>query len=158
MDALNDGRRTSTLILMFGALALWVLLGCSTTSAAVQTGQTGQSTASAEEPECKLQSNGTNVCGYHCKTGSNGRVYCADTPDGQCAMNSDGTYSCTQLADSQRGAVASADGPEPECKLQSNGRKVCGYNCRLGSNGLAYCSSIPNGTCSLNSDGTFSCP
>jgi hypothetical protein len=109
----------------------------------------------ALEPECKMQSNGKNVCGYHCETGSNGRVYCADTPDGKCSLNSDGTYSCTRLADSRTSAGATE---EPECKLQSNGKKVCGYNCKLGSNGRAYCSSVPNGECSLNSDGTYSCP
>lgn len=158
MNELNE--KHTGLLMMFGALLLWIALGCSATANSAQTGTgaegTTQSTASAEEPECKMGSNGQNVCGYHCEMGSNGRVYCADTPDGKCSFNSDGTYTCTQLAHTRQ-AVA-ANGPEPECKLQSNGKKVCGYNCRTGSNGRAYCSSIPNGECSLNSDGTFSCP
>jgi len=45
-----------------------------------------------------------------------------------------------------------------ECKLNSNGSHSCGYNCRLGSDGYHYCSSVPNGECSLNGDGSWSCP
>ncbi|MGC4121091.1 MAG: hypothetical protein QM765_42240 [Myxococcales bacterium] len=45
-------------------------------------------------PECRMGSDGTNVCGYNCRMGSNGRFYCASTPDGQCAFNSNGTFTC----------------------------------------------------------------
>jgi hypothetical protein len=48
--------------------------------------------------------------------------------------------------------------PPTQCMLGSDGYNTCGYNCRLGSNGHAYCSSVANGHCALNSDGTFSCP
>ncbi len=158
---------------VFALVALISLLaGCVLPSVNPQNGffqNTNANTQSASE--CKLQSDGQNVCGYNCETGSNGKVYCADTPDGKCAFNSDGTWTCTQLAGggesmslrtaapigTQQPAIVPSNVPT-ECKLQSNGQKVCGYNCRLGSNGRAYCSSIPNGKCSLNSDGTFACP
>jgi hypothetical protein len=45
-----------------------------------------------------------------------------------------------------------------ECRLNSDGSNTCGYNCRLGSNGHHYCSSMPSGYCALNSNGTWSCP
>jgi hypothetical protein len=48
--------------------------------------------------------------------------------------------------------------PAPECRMGSDGQNTCGYNCRLGSDGHFYCSSVPNGHCALNSDGSFSCP
>jgi hypothetical protein len=48
--------------------------------------------------------------------------------------------------------------PQPECRMGSDGRNTCGYNCQLGSNGHFYCSSVANGRCALNSDGTWSCP
>ena len=45
-----------------------------------------------------------------------------------------------------------------ECRMGSDGQNACGYNCKLGSNGHFYCSSVPGGRCALNSDGTWSCP
>jgi|GEM_PF-6006922 len=45
-------------------------------------------------PKCQMQSDGQNVCGYNCKTGSSGRVYCASRPDAKCALNSDGSWTC----------------------------------------------------------------
>jgi hypothetical protein len=50
---------------------------------------------SAEPRECKLGSDGSQTCGYNCRFGSNGRWYCASTPNGRCAMNSNGTFSCS---------------------------------------------------------------
>lgn len=157
--ALDRSENVGLALAAFSLLFI-LLLGCSTTSGTVKssTTSTNQSGLSAaEEPECKMGSDGQNVCGYDCQMGSNGRVYCADTPDGKCSFNADGTYTCTQLAHTRRG-VNAAPAEEPECKLQSNGREVCGYNCRTGSSGDVYCSSTPNGRCKLNSDGSFSCP
>ena len=44
--------------------------------------------------ECRMGSDGMNVCGYNCMLGSSGRYYCSSYPDGRCALNSDGTYTC----------------------------------------------------------------
>jgi TPR repeat protein len=108
----------------------------------------------AERPECKMGSDGIHVCGYDCKMGADRHVACADTPNGRCAMSTDGSISCSQIAPSFVGAGM----PPPECKMGADGRKVCGYNCRMGSNGRMYCSRTPNGKCAFNADGTFSCP
>jgi hypothetical protein len=45
--------------------------------------------------KCHLNSDGTQTCGYNCRLGSNGYHYCASTPDGRCALNSNGTWSCS---------------------------------------------------------------
>jgi hypothetical protein len=45
-------------------------------------------------PECKMGSNGQQTCGYNCKLGSGGSWFCASKPDGQCALNGDGTWTC----------------------------------------------------------------
>lgn len=42
--------------------------------------------------------------------------------------------------------------------MGTDGRQVCGYNCRMGTNGRMYCASRPDGQCAMSSDGTFSCP
>lgn len=55
-------------------------------------------------------------------------------------------------------APPAPNAPAPTCRLNSDGSNSCGYNCSLGSNGHFYCSSVPNGRCALNADGTFSCP
>lgn len=49
---------------------------------------------SSQPPECRMGTDGRQVCGYNCRMGTNGRMYCASRPDGQCAMSSDGTFSC----------------------------------------------------------------
>ena len=49
----------------------------------------------AAPPECHMGSRGENTCGYNCRFGSNGRWYCASTPDGVCAFNSNGTWTCS---------------------------------------------------------------
>ena len=45
-------------------------------------------------PECRMGSDGQQVCGYNCRMGSNGHFYCANRADGQCAFNSNGTFTC----------------------------------------------------------------
>lgn len=45
-------------------------------------------------PECRMGSDGQQTCGYNCRMGSNGRFYCASRSDGQCAFNSNGTFTC----------------------------------------------------------------
>jgi hypothetical protein len=54
----------------------------------------GYGVVGGPKPECKMSSRGRNTCGYNCKHGSNGEVYCASTPNGRCALNSDGSWSC----------------------------------------------------------------
>ncbi|MBL8957714.1 MAG: hypothetical protein JNK82_43465 [Myxococcaceae bacterium] len=62
------------------------------------------------------------------------------------------------VAPGVRSRVAGARTPAPECRMSSRGYNTCGYNCRLGSDGDFYCSSVPNGQCALNADGSWSCP
>jgi hypothetical protein len=45
-------------------------------------------------PECKMGSRGNQTCGYNCKLGSDGDWYCASRPDGQCALNATGSWTC----------------------------------------------------------------
>lgn len=106
----------------------------------------------SNSPECRMGSDGQNVCGYNCMMGSDGHFACANTPDGVCAMGSDGRVSCSQLSATQQNA------PPPECRMGSDGQNVCGYDCQMGSNGHIYCASRPDGRCAFNSDGTYSCP
>ncbi|MFZ5446355.1 MAG: hypothetical protein ACOZQL_40585 [Myxococcota bacterium] len=54
----------------------------------------GSGFGSAPPPECRMGTDGRQTCGYNCRMGTNGRMYCASRPDGQCAMNTNGTFSC----------------------------------------------------------------
>jgi hypothetical protein len=54
----------------------------------------GHSGRSQAPTECRMGTDGQNVCGYHCQMGTNGHIYCSATPNGHCAMNSNGTFSC----------------------------------------------------------------
>jgi hypothetical protein len=54
----------------------------------------GHRRAGDPEPECRMGTNGRQTCGYNCRMGTNGQFYCASRPDGRCAMNTDGTFSC----------------------------------------------------------------
>jgi hypothetical protein len=109
---------------------------------------------SSVEPECRMSTNGQQACGYHCKMGTDGVFVCADTPNGVCAMSTNGRVTCSELAG--RGGV-DADDPPPDCHMGTNGQQTCGYNCRMGTNGRYYCASTPNGTCAMNTNGTFTC-
>ena len=68
--------------------------------AAAMTGCIGATQAGTPPPggagrsECRMGSDGQQYCGYNCRMGSNGQFYCASRPDGQCALNSDGTFTC----------------------------------------------------------------
>jgi hypothetical protein len=57
-------------------------------------GPAGAPPPGSPPPECRMGSDGQQYCGYNCRMGSNGRFYCASRPDGQCALNSDGTFAC----------------------------------------------------------------
>jgi hypothetical protein len=56
------------------------------------------------------------------------------------------------------GYVAPQPQPQPQCLVGADGMNSCGYNCRMGGDGHQYCSSVPDGRCALNADGTMSCP
>ncbi len=157
--------RTFRVILAVAAgLALMASAGSTAGSAARSTrtvesvgGSDSDIVDAAPEPECRMQTNGRNVCGYNCQMGSNGRVACADTPDGVCGMNTDGSVSCSQLRHS-RFASGGNTREKPECRMGTDGIRTCGYNCRMGTNGRFYCASHPDYQCAFNSDGTFTCP
>jgi hypothetical protein len=109
----------------------------------------------SSKPQCLVGKNGRQACGYNCLLGSDGVAACADMPEGDCTLNADGHVTCAQIA--ERGG-ANAGGLPPECKAGSDGIKVCGYNCKAGTNGRMYCATRPEGQCSQNGDGTFTCP
>jgi hypothetical protein len=101
-----------------------------------------------------MGTDGINVCGYNCRMGTNGHMYCASTPDGRCAMNTDGTFTCSGAP-----SVAAYPGaPPPDCRMGTDGINSCGYNCRMGTDGHMYCASRPDAQCAFNTDGTFTCP
>jgi hypothetical protein len=54
----------------------------------------GSGVVGGPPPECRMGTDGRQVCGHNCRMGTNGRMYCASRPDGQCAMNTDGTFTC----------------------------------------------------------------
>jgi len=108
----------------------------------------------APPPQCRMGTDGQNVCGYNCRMGTNGHMYCAATPDGRCAMNTDGTFTCSGAPS----VGTYGGGPPPECRMGTDGVNTCGYNCRMGTDGHFYCASRPDGRCAFNSDGTFTCP
>lgn len=105
-------------------------------------------------PECRMGSDGRQACGFNCRIGSDGVSACADSPNGVCAIGSNGRVTCSRVS----GSGLAPAGPPPECKMSSRGVNTCGYNCRHGSRGDVYCASRPDGQCALNSDGTWSCP
>ncbi len=76
-------------MLRIPTLAFFVLLviGCNAPPQGAQT-------ATAGAPECKMGSDGQNTCGYNCKLGSDGHWYCASKPEGQCALNATGSWTC----------------------------------------------------------------
>src|SRR5207248_6330773 len=45
----------------------------------------------------------------------------------------------------------------PECKMGSNGRQACGFNCRIGADGVAACADAPDGNCTAGADGHVTC-
>ena len=106
------------------------------------------------QPQCLMSSNGMQACGYNCRLGADGLAACANTPDGVCAMGSDGRVTCSQVG----GYGAPPAAPPPQCLMSSDGTNVCGYNCRHASNGQVSCASRPDAQCAFNSDGTLSCP
>lgn len=78
--------------LMRGAVlfsfAALVVVGCGPQPAAAEPA------GAPANPECKMGSNGQQTCGYNCKLGSAGSWYCASTPEGKCALNANGTWTC----------------------------------------------------------------
>jgi hypothetical protein len=54
----------------------------------------GAAPAPTRPTECRMGTDGINTCGYNCRMGTNGHFYCATRPDGQCAFNTDGTFTC----------------------------------------------------------------
>lgn len=106
-------------------------------------------------PQCRTGSDGRQACGYNCDIGTDGVAACADTPEGTCSRGADGHMTCTQLA--VRGG-ANAGGRPPECRTGTDGVKVCGYNCKKGTNGRYFCAAMPEGECTPNANGTYTCP
>jgi hypothetical protein len=45
-------------------------------------------------PECRVGTDGQQVCGHQCRTGRDGRVACAATPEGKCEVRPDGRATC----------------------------------------------------------------
>lgn len=52
-------------------------------------------TTSTSGNECRMGRDGKQVCGYHCRTGSDGIVKCAATPEGSCRWDGLGRATCT---------------------------------------------------------------
>ena len=104
-----------------------------------------------QEAECRMGSDGVQACGYHCRVGSDGRAACAGSPDGKCAMNSNGRIVCSE------GSAGDTHGIEAECRMGSDGVKACGYHCRMGSDGRVACAKTPEGKCAMGSNGRITC-
>jgi hypothetical protein len=104
-------------------------------------------------PTCLMGTDGQQACGYHCQMGTNGVVACADTADGVCAMGTDGRITCSRVGASG----GYQPGVKPECRMGTDGRNTCGYHCQMGTNGHIYCASSPDGTCAMNTNGTWTC-
>jgi len=54
----------------------------------------GGANAGGAVPECRTGTDGVQVCGYNCKKATNGRYFCAATPEGECTATPDGKYTC----------------------------------------------------------------
>lgn len=122
--------------------ALIFISACSTMSTSVAP------EAESKGPQCKMQSNGRQVCGYHCRMGSDGNVACANTPDGVCAMGADGRVVCSQAASNTAPPPSSAGVAAPTaaachssidcgagkfCEDRGDGLKLCMGNERRGA-------------------------
>jgi hypothetical protein len=99
-----------------------------------------------------MGSDGRQACGFDCKIGSDGVAACANAPNGSCALGADGHVYCSHAP-----AYAPRSTVRSRCHLNGDGTRTCGYNCRFGAGGYHYCASTPNGTCGLNSDGSYTC-
>ena len=45
-------------------------------------------------PQCVRGADGQTYCGFNCRPAPNGKVVCASSPNGECAVYADGTYTC----------------------------------------------------------------
>lgn len=48
----------------------------------------------APAQDCRLNSDGSQRCGYNCRLGSDGYHHCASSPVGQCVLDGDGSWAC----------------------------------------------------------------
>ena len=67
----------------------------------------GQKRGRGEGNECRMGRDGKQVCGFHCRTGSDGVVKCARTEQGSCTIGADGRAACKDplFADELDGGV-----------------------------------------------------
>jgi hypothetical protein len=149
LDRLDEQERIDMPRLTFLIVFAWAASGGWGCAASMQ----GASPGTTSGPRCLMGSDGVQACGYACQMGADGVSVCANTPDGVCDMGADGHVTCSQV----QGPKAVGQ-PPPECKMGTRGENTCGYNCRMGSNGVWYCASMPNGQCAMNANGTWTCP
>ncbi|MFP4600112.1 MAG: hypothetical protein ACLFVJ_17780 [Persicimonas sp.] len=72
---------------------------------AQETTSSGSTAEASPQRECKLNSDGTQTCGYHCMMGSNGTFNCASTPEGSCSMSAGGDISCSDPGQASAGST-----------------------------------------------------
>jgi hypothetical protein len=114
--------------------------------------------AGADGPSCLTGGDGHAACGYACLEGSDGHAACANTPGGLCDAGSDGKVVCTTFVARPNLAPLARPSDTPAgCTVGTNGRAACGWDCKVGSDGVASCSSAPDGVCEAGSDGHVAC-
>lgn len=74
----------------------------------------------APRQTCKMNADGTEVCGYHCLLGSGGGWACADSPEGSCSVATSGEVSC-QGDELPEPPAPAASNDEPASSPQSSG-------------------------------------
>jgi hypothetical protein len=105
---------------------------------------------------CIDGADGSVGCGYGCVVDGAGRVHCANSPDGACAVSPAGRATCTRFDLTRR--VFVLDGvPPPRCLLAGDGGVTCGYGCVKAPRGVVRCARTPDGACRAGGDGVIAC-
>ncbi|HEY1100726.1 MAG TPA: hypothetical protein VGF99_17435 [Myxococcota bacterium] len=115
--------------------------------------------ATAQQAECRTGGDGVAVCGYACRVGGNGRVACAQTPQGVCSVGGNGIATCF---DPQRPRGRFSDDDEAPrtpatCRTGGDGGVACGWDCRVGGDGISVCADTDDGVCRVGGNGRATC-
>lgn len=105
---------------------------------------------------CVDGADGSVGCGYACVVDGAGRVHCANSPDGACAVSPAGRAACTRL-DLHRRVFVLDTVPQPQCLQGGDGGVACGYGCVKAPGGGVRCARTPDGACRAGSDGVVVC-
>ena len=104
---------------------------------------------------CRESASGDVACGWNCLEGKTGEVKCAQSPDGTCIALPAGGVRCTDVGSARVIRLRKDD--RATCTLGTAGDVVCGWDCRVGADGMPRCSQSPDGACISTVSGSVRC-